>query len=207
MKQLIKKLFRESLDYLGGHEAPDTSNTPIYDMTKEYPEDIYSSDAARLYGDRSGEYSDSFSMSVINSVRNKPNKLVKIYRAVPDLSYETTKQIKEINKVISFYFKYRFFPNNNKIVYDMEKEIGDNWDTYENLQQQILNKLYEKIDKLKLEIKKIKINAGDWVTINPEYAKVHAKSNFDNYKILTKTVKANTLFTYGDSIHEWGYNP
>lgn len=85
MKQLIKKLLRETLDYVGGHEAPDVSNIPIYDMTKEYPNDIYSSEAIRLYGDHSDEYSDSFSMSIINNLRNKPNKLVKIYRAVPDL--------------------------------------------------------------------------------------------------------------------------
>lgn len=207
MKQLIKKLLRESLDYVGGHEAPDASNTPIYDMTKEYPDDIYSSEAIRLYGDRSDEYSDSFSMSIIQNLRNRPNKLVKIYRAVPDLSYDITKKIKEINSVISFYLKYRFFPLKNKIVYDIEDEIGDEWDDYDARQKQILDKLYEKIDKLKIHVKRLKINAGDWVTINPEYAKVHGKANFKKYKILTKTVKANTLYTYGDSIHEWGYNP
>jgi len=207
MKQLIKKLLRETLDYVGGHEAPDVSNIPIYDMTKEYPNDIYSSEAIRLYGDHSDEYSDSFSMSIINNLRNKPNKLVKIYRAVPDLSYDTTKKIKEINSIISFYFKYRFFPIKNKIVHDIEDEIGDEWVDYEARQKQILDKLYEKIDILKIDVKRLKINAGDWVTINPEYAKVHGKTNFKKYKILTKTVKANTLYTYGDSIHEWGYNP
>ena len=27
------------------------------------------------------------------------------------------------------------------------------------------------------------------------------------YKILSKTVKARDIFTNGDSIHEWGYDP
>jgi hypothetical protein len=207
MKELIKHLLRENLDYIGGHEAPDSSNIPIYDMTKEYPDDIYSSEAIRLYGDHSDEYSDAVSINIINYLRNKPNKLVKIYRAVPDLSYETSKEIKNINNIISYYYKYRFFPIKNQIIHDIEDEIGDDWSDYEERQKQILDKLYEKIDKLKLDVKKLKINSGDWVTINQEYAKVHGKANFKNYKILTKTVKANTLFTYGDSIHEWGYNP
>lgn len=53
---------------------------------------------------------------------------------------------------------------------------------------------------------KIKINSGDWVTINPAYAKEHGQSNLNNkFKIITKTVKAKNLFTDGNSIHEWGY--
>jgi hypothetical protein len=207
MKELIKILLRENLDYIGDHEAPDSSNIPIYDMTKEYPDDIYSSDAVRLYGDHSDEYSDYFSINIINYVRNRPDKLIKIYRAVPDLSYETSKEIKNINNIVSYYLKYRFFPIKNKIVHDIENEIGDNWVDYDERQKQILDKLYEKIDELRVDVKKLKINAGDWVTINPDYAKVHGKANFKKYKILTKTVRDSTLFTYGDSIHEWGYNP
>lgn len=52
------------------------------------------------------------------------------------------------------------------------------------------------------------INIGDWVTINKKYASQHGKSTLNNeYKIITKTVPAKTLYTNGDSIHEWGYNP
>jgi len=54
----------------------------------------------------------------------------------------------------------------------------------------------------------LKINEGDWVTINRGYAETHGDSALKgNYTILTKTVPARTLFTSGDSIHEWGYFP
>jgi hypothetical protein len=52
------------------------------------------------------------------------------------------------------------------------------------------------------------INAGDWVTVNREYAKEHGESTLEGaYKIVKKTVKARDIFTNGDSIHEWGYDP
>ena len=50
-----------------------------------------------------------------------------------------------------------------------------------------------------------KIHAGDWVTINKDYAKLHGygwKS-----KILSKEVKAKEIFTEANSVHEYGYNP
>jgi hypothetical protein len=55
---------------------------------------------------------------------------------------------------------------------------------------------------------KLKINPGDWVTTNKKYAKQHGESNLTGeYRILSKTVKARDIFTNGDSIFEWGYNP
>ena len=52
------------------------------------------------------------------------------------------------------------------------------------------------------------INAGDWVGLTPEYARMHGDSRFDGkYKILKKEVTAKELHNNGDSIHEWGYNP
>ena len=52
------------------------------------------------------------------------------------------------------------------------------------------------------------INPGDWVTINRQYAKAHGESNLrGNYRIISKKVWARDLFTDGNSIHEWGYNP
>jgi len=50
------------------------------------------------------------------------------------------------------------------------------------------------------------INNGDWVTLSKTYAKEHGESALDdNYKIISKQVKANQLFTNGDSINEFGY--
>ena len=52
------------------------------------------------------------------------------------------------------------------------------------------------------------INAGDWVTINPNYAKQHGESQLGgDYKILQQKVPAKTIWTNADSIHEYGYWP
>ena len=52
------------------------------------------------------------------------------------------------------------------------------------------------------------INAGDWVTLSKDYAKNHGESVLgNNYKIISKKVKAKELWTNADSIHEFGYNP
>jgi hypothetical protein len=52
------------------------------------------------------------------------------------------------------------------------------------------------------------INAGDWVTINKDYAKDHGKSVLrGDYKIVEKKVKAKDIWTNADSIHEYGYDP
>jgi hypothetical protein len=52
------------------------------------------------------------------------------------------------------------------------------------------------------------INTGDWVTLSKEYAKTHGESVLgENYKILSKKVKAKELYTNADSIHEFGYHP
>lgn len=56
------------------------------------------------------------------------------------------------------------------------------------------------------EVKSNKINPGDWVTMSRDYARQHGMS-LGRYKILSKIVPAKTLFTTGDSIHEWGYDP
>jgi hypothetical protein len=55
---------------------------------------------------------------------------------------------------------------------------------------------------------KSSINSGDWVTINKDYAKQHGNSILGgDYKIVKKKVKAKDIYTSGDSIHEWGYDP
>lgn len=52
------------------------------------------------------------------------------------------------------------------------------------------------------------INPGDWVTINRDYAKDHGESALNGqYRILSKSVKARDIYTNGDSMHEWGYDP
>ena len=138
------KTWLETEDYRGTHQAPSNQNSPLHDLTNTYPDDIYGSNGARYYGHGNPSI-DNYTISIIQSARNKPNMQVEIYRAMP--------------KVLS------------------------------------------KKDK-------IQINSGDWVTINKDYAVEHGESSLlGKYRILTKTVPAKTLFTNGDSIHEWGYNP
>lgn len=58
------------------------------------------------------------------------------------------------------------------------------------------------------EVKSTDINRGDWVAITKEYAKDHGDSVLrGDYKIITKKVKARDIYTNGDSIQEWGYDP
>jgi hypothetical protein len=52
------------------------------------------------------------------------------------------------------------------------------------------------------------INDGDWVAITKEYAVEHGEGALKgDYKILTLKVKASQVYTNGDSIQEWGYDP
>lgn len=54
------------------------------------------------------------------------------------------------------------------------------------------------------------IHPGDWVTLSERYAKLHAQDlegRGKNGKIVSKRVKASTVWTNGDSINEWGYWP
>lgn len=52
------------------------------------------------------------------------------------------------------------------------------------------------------------IGEGDWVTINPDYAVQHGESVLNgDYRILSKKVTADEIWTDGNSWHEWGYYP
>ena len=54
----------------------------------------------------------------------------------------------------------------------------------------------------------VDINAGDWVTINKQYAAIHGERTLGgDYKIIAKVVPAKHLYTDGNSIHEFGYDP
>lgn len=52
-----------------------------------------------------------------------------------------------------------------------------------------------------------KINPGDWVTVNKQYAEDHGQRFDEGFEILEMTVKASEIFTDGNSIHEFGYSP
>jgi hypothetical protein len=51
------------------------------------------------------------------------------------------------------------------------------------------------------------IFTGDWITPNINYAKEHGRRFDDGYHIIEKTVPAKHIWTDGNSIHEFGYDP
>lgn len=207
-KNFIKLKIRENLsDYVGQHSAPSKDeNEPMHNIVDMFP-DIYSDKALKYYGGYGLD--DASVIYQIQTVHNKPNKLIKIYRAVPNLNKEVDKQIKGLIDLLNYRFKYRFFPN-NKIINSIEDKVNSENPnlTYDEVQQEVVNELNKMINELTTKKEKpLKINNGDWVTTSLLYAKQHGQSNLNNnYKIITKTVKASQLYTDGNSIFEWGYN-
>lgn len=182
----------EEDDYRGYHTAPTSEDSPMYDVTNTFGEDMYTDRALRMFGGY-GQY-DGYSIALIQRARNKPNMPVKIYRAIPAILTNQEK-INDYEKQKAYILKTGKLP----------KDV-DNWRNSSEYNDWISNE----IDRLKAlppeQDAKAKINNGDWVTINPAYAKVHGQSNLNNkFKVLSKTVPAKNLFTDGNSIHEWGY--
>jgi len=195
LAELIKSNgdLNEEEDYQTGHQAPRPSSddAPMYDVTPMYGEDIYGNDAVRMFGGY-GAY-DNYSVALIQHARNKPNMQVKIYRAVP-------KVITNQEKIDDYQKRMKYILKTGKLPRDV-----DNWRN----SSEYYDWLSTELERLKTQPtgEKTKINDGDWVTINPMYAKIHGQGNLGNkYKVLTKTVRASQLYTDGNSIHEWGYS-
>lgn len=74
-------------DYSGTHKAPTSADTgysaPLHQLNKTYPDDIYSSMGARYYGDGADPVRDAALIRRMQLLRNKPDALVPVYRAVP----------------------------------------------------------------------------------------------------------------------------
>jgi len=189
----LKRVVAEE-DYHGEHEAPDkASGAPMHDLTDFYPDDIYSANGARYYGDEGGTGRDQQSISIIQGARGKPKARIKIYRAVPRQSQD---MVPEYEKQKAYIQKH------GKVPSYVDTEL-DRSDYYEEISDKLDDLLANPSGE-----KNTGINKGDWVTINKVYAIEHGRSNLNsNYKILTKTVPASTLFTEANSIHEWGYDP
>lgn len=207
IKSEIKNFMIENIDYRGEHSAPTRDDAPMHDLTDTYPDDIYGPNAAKMYG-HYHDYRDNEAISIIQSAHNKPNKPIKIYRAVPDVNYEIKSKLKPLLEIVNYYNQWKMFPMKNQIIYDLQDKYSiDNY-TYDEQQKLILNDLNNQISKLQKQLQKqIEINDGDWVTISRNYAKQHGESELNGkYKIISKTVPAKNLFTDGNDIFEWGYN-
>ena len=181
-------------DYRGEHTAPlnTPDNAPLFAMDKIYPDDIYSSNAARYYGDMGGDSNDNLSVGIIQSFRNRPNAKVRIYRAVPKV-LRASEKLTKLETMKYNYQRRHTIPSS----YTGDKKEFFDWVTGE------IEKLQDVPDEAKMII-----SPGDWVTINKQYAIDHGNSALNGeYRILTKTVLARQLFTDANSIHEFGYDP
>lgn len=176
-------------DYRGEHGAPmSDSGAPAHDVTgggNYYPDDVYSANGMRYYGDGSAHDAESF--SIIWRLKGRPNADVKIYRAVPKVKTKAD------------------------LIADVDAEMariqrrGGTPGRYDWLSDE-RDRLLRLPDDA--PAKKIGINRGDWVSITRGYAVDHGRGALGGeYRIVSKTVKARDIFTNGDSIHEWGYDP
>jgi hypothetical protein len=129
-------------DYRGTHRAPrgEFGEGSLDAMDRTYPDDLYSPNGARYYGDTVNASQDRAMHRLILSLRGKPDASVKVYRAAP-------------------------------------KGVAS------------------------------EINPGDWVTPNRAYAEMHGDRFDEGFDIIERTVKAKELFTEGNSLFEFGWNP
>jgi predicted ribosome quality control (RQC) complex YloA/Tae2 family protein len=192
-------------EYKSEHLAPDKNDYPIWDLTQIYPDDVYSSDAPRLYGEYGGNSMDREAISILQRVKDKPRKRIKIYRAVPNLNVEIDNQIRKYNQSINYFYEYGFF----KMGDDLADGIKDLYRAYpyDEMKQKTVEHLQSEVEKLKKKRKpSLKIEKGNWVTLTKEYAVGHGRSELHDFKVVTKTVPVSTIFTDGNSIHEFGYD-
>lgn len=183
----------EKPSYQGEHRAPDKdSGAPLSNLAKGvYPEDVYTH-GAQYYG--SGQRGEAETFALARQLRGKPESKVTVYRAVP---FEKTRdeQIAGLERDMADYMRRKKIPAS----YSGEGNYYD----WASAERQRLQSLPDDSDK-----KPYPINAGDWVTTSKDYAKEHGLGALGgNFKIVKKTVPAGQLYTSGDSILEFGYDP
>ena len=183
-------------DYKGEHQAAGKEGAPLHDMTHNevYPKDYYD-----RWTEYAGTKEERDAALVVNGYRNKPNRLVTIYRAVP---HNQTKEerLDALEKAQAMWLR------RNKVHPEFQKE-------YQKLgakkYYEWLGDEEEKVKKSNDKVENIdSINPGDWVTIVRQYAKEHGRAHLKNkYKILSKKVKASQVWFDGNSLNEAGYSP
>lgn len=181
-------------DYQGAHKAPmkNDSTAALHELNKIYPDDIYSSNAARYYG-HYGDNRDFEAVRLMQAAKDKPNMPVTMYRAVP-YKPSPSEELLALEKQMAKFMATGKAPDGSK---------GSAW----------YNAAYDKRDELRkaaelpFEAQKMTINNGDWVTLSKNYAKEHGESALGGqYKIISKKVPARKLFTDANSIQEFGYD-
>lgn len=75
---------KNTTEYQGEHKAPDfESGSPMWDVSANgvYPKDFYSPEGLRYYG--TGSELDASAYSKIKQIKDNPDALVKVWRAIP----------------------------------------------------------------------------------------------------------------------------
>ena len=204
-------------DYSGEHQAPynNGDDKPMHLAGELYGDDIYTINAYKYFTNHRPY--DNEAINAIQSAHNKPNKRIKIYRAVPLRGEikQLKKRIQDIQQTLNYFDQNNGFKFGDKIVKEfgvdyedkfMNKEITNeqfNLYVYNDIQKELY--ILEENLKNTNEIKTI--NDGDWVTITKGYAIQHGKNELNNqYKIISKIVPVKYLYTDANDIQEWGYD-
>jgi 8-oxo-dGTP pyrophosphatase MutT (NUDIX family) len=194
--QKSEDLAKTDDDYRGEHQAPTRGpgSAPLHDLTGVYPEDFYSSNAHQLYS--SGEHYDVETIHIIQSLRGRPNKPVRVYRAVPHQP-GPAEQAARLDQQKAYHLKHGRPPA------DADRPPqGQRWYDWASGEADRLRAMPEPAKT------KPSINPGDWVTVNKRYAVDHGKNALGGkYKIVSKVVPARHVYTDGNSLHEQGYDP
>lgn len=182
-------------DYGGSHRPPSPENgAPLHDLTgggNVYPDDVYGPRAVQYYGTGDAGM-DAHTFNIARQVRGKPAAKVTIYRAVPHTP-STSEQLATLKRQMAEHMRRGKVP---------EGEDPKGWYDRAHAERARLSAMPASAES------RYGINHGDWVTTNPAYARQHGESALrGKYKIIRKTVRADELYTNGDSIHEYGYWP
>jgi len=178
------------------HKAPyrDDDFAPAHDAARAFP-DIYSlpfSRALGIYGD--GTDADAEALQIIRNIHNKPDAKVKIYRAVQKGLRDSLTDLKQDR---------RYMRDNSAIPPWADVPVHSASEYSEFVEYQVEN--LGSVDGVTIQPS---IGVRDWVTLTRRYAEDHGELAIPGgYTIISKVVKAKDLFTDGNSIHEWGYDP
>jgi hypothetical protein len=75
----------DEITYRGWHLAPTSrSGARLDNLTEIYPDDVYGPMAARYYGAGADRREDAKVMALLQSLRDKPDAKVTVYRAIPN---------------------------------------------------------------------------------------------------------------------------
>lgn len=195
-------------DYQMEHRpAGRDGGAPAHDLTVLYPADVYGPRGRELYS--SGlDGLDSEALSILHRVRGKPSRPVTIYRAVP----KTLTNEERIEGLLAEQRHMLKHGTTSSKLNEFTSTSG--WGPpgkrsgYYDRIAALVEDLRSKPPTEKPSRALSSIQPGDWVTITRGYAIMHGKGNLrGRYRVLSKTVKASDIFTDGNSLQEWGYDP